>query len=244
LEKESTLPDKGTPRGSVRVKGIAGTGMFSALALILTIISQTIGLNFPLVPYLQFDFGELAVLTAFLTIGPWSAITCAFVEFVSLMALGQNAPIGPVSKLVAILTSLLGLWVGIKMASAFASNRNYAAGSGLVLGLVSRTVFMTVLNYYLIVYVYTLGFIVAYLQTPIRVLTGIALTDSNALTVVLGLTALFNCIQLAMGFIVSYFLTRLPQIRRTLKSSNLAWFESIVNQRQQQKREQTTRPGQ
>ena len=36
---------------------LAGVAVFGALSAILTILSQFLGLNFPLVPYLQFDFG-------------------------------------------------------------------------------------------------------------------------------------------------------------------------------------------
>ena len=43
--------------------------MFGALAVVLTTLSHALGLNFPLIPYLQFDFGEIAILLAFFIVG-------------------------------------------------------------------------------------------------------------------------------------------------------------------------------
>jgi riboflavin transporter FmnP len=95
---------------------IAATGLFGALAILLTSLSQALGLNFPILPYLQFDLGEVAIIIAFLLFGPIPATTAAFVEFLTLMVLGENIPWGPVLKIIAVLSTLGGLWFGMMLA--------------------------------------------------------------------------------------------------------------------------------
>ncbi|MHB8568081.1 MAG: ECF transporter S component [Nitrososphaerales archaeon] len=225
MEKGPTLASREPPKSS-RARIIAATGLFSALAIILASVSQALGLNFPLIPYLQFDFGEVVILTAFLLFGPWPAIASAFVEFITLMAFGQNAPYGPILKIIAILSSIAGIWLGMKFASRISSKGTAIIGSGLILGIISRAAVLTVANYYLIVYIYTVSGTVFLVNTPLK-LIGITLTDSNWFLLILGLTALFNCLQLIMGFVLSYTLTRLPQLRRSLRTSRMAWFETL-----------------
>src|SRR5579872_771043 len=90
---------------------IGGVAVFGALAVVLTTVSHALGLNFPLIPYLQFDLGEIAILLAFFIFGPVPSLVAAFIEFLTLMVLGQNAPIGPLLKLLSILASLGGMWL-------------------------------------------------------------------------------------------------------------------------------------
>ena len=101
---------------------IAATGLFGALAILLTSLSQALGLNFPILPYLQFDFGEVAIIIAFLLFGPVPATTAAFVEFLTLMVLGENIPWGPVLKIIAVLSTLGGLWFGMALARKASKN--------------------------------------------------------------------------------------------------------------------------
>ena len=132
---------------------LGGIAVFGALAVVLTTLSQALGLNFPLVPYLQFDFGEIAILLAFFIFGPVPGLVAAFIEFLTLMVIGQNAPIGPVLKLISILSSLGGVWLGMALVSR-TRNPTFtrAAVLGTFLGTISRVVFLTISNYYLIVY--------------------------------------------------------------------------------------------
>jgi riboflavin transporter FmnP len=177
---------------------------------------------------LQFDFGEVAILLAFFAFGPVPAVASAFVEFVTLMALGQNVPIGPVFKLFAILSTLAGLWLGVTVVRKTIplARRSLTLGTSLGLGLVLRAVVMTAANYYLIVYFYTVPTIVGFVTASFK-LVGITLTSTNALGVILTFTAIFNCLQLALVFAISYLFFRLPQLRNILRANRIAWFESL-----------------
>lgn len=211
-----------------RTRLIVAAGVFGALSILLTVISQALVLSFPLIPYLQFDFGEVAILLAFFLFGPLPAIASAIVEFLVLMEFGQNVPIGPVLKVVAILSSLFGLWLGVMVTGQ--RNRRTPTGlvfgSSLTFGLLLRAGAMTVANYILIVYLYGLNAIVGMVSSLFK-LVGIGVTSSNGLVIVLGFTAIFNCLQLMMVFLLSYGLMRLPQFKLMTRSSRIAWFESL-----------------
>ncbi len=207
---------------------IAASGLFAALAILFTAVSQFLGLNFPLIPYLQFDFGEVAILIAFFAFGPAPAVAAAFVEFVTLMGLGQNVPIGPVFKLLAILSTIGGLWLGVTVMRRTSPyiKTGVILGTGLLLGLVTRAAILTVANYYLLLFIYGLGPTEGFLASTFK-LIGITLTSSNALGLILIFTAIFNCLQLIFVFTISYLFFRIPQLRNLLRANRSAWFEPI-----------------
>lgn len=211
-----------------RTSNIAAAGLFGALSILLTTISQAFGLNFPILPYLQFDFGEVAIIMAFFMFGPGPAVAASIVEFITLMVIGQNVPYGPILKIIAIITSIVGLWLGMAIARRATRNKSLGTlfGSGFAFGLLSRLGFMTIANYYLIAFVYTVGGMVGFVAAPLK-LVGIEISAANALTVILGFTALFNGLQLGLVFAISYLLVRLPQVRRITRTK-LAWFESFA----------------
>lgn len=205
-----------------------GGAVFGALAVILTTISQALVLSFPLIPYLQFDLGEIAIILAFFIFGPAPAMTASVVEFITLMAIGQNAPVGPVLKLVAIVSSLAGIWMGM----AIATRRRHpsvgrAAGLGTSVGLVTRAIMMTFANYAVIILVYTVNGIVGFVSASF-LLIGVTLTEGNALSLVLGFTAIFNVLQLVFVAAVSYFLLRLPQVKNVGALGKPFWVTSYI----------------
>jgi riboflavin transporter FmnP len=228
LEKETAVTGDSPSQKSMRVRAIAGTGLFATLSLILTILSQTAGLNFPLIPYLQFDLGELAIIMAFMIFGPWPATGSAIVEFLALEIVGQNRPIGPLLKIASVMASLLGLWIGAKLSSKLTLRLPLIASASLATGIIIRVLVTTILNYYLIVGLYTLPVIIGIVQVPLKVV-GVTISNANALSVLLTFTAVFNCAQLATVFLLAYFISRLPQVSKALRSSSVGWIELIGN---------------
>ena len=205
-----------------------GGAVFGALAVILTTISQALVLSFPLIPYLQFDLGEIAIILAFFIFGPAPAMTASVVEFITLMAIGQNAPVGPVLKLVAIVSSLAGIWMGMAIATRrLHPSVGRAAGLGTSVGLVTRAIMMTFANYAVIILVYTVNGIVGFVSASF-LLIGVTLTEGNALSLVLGFTAIFNVLQLVFVAAVSYFLLRLPQVKNVGALGKPFWVTSYI----------------
>jgi riboflavin transporter FmnP len=217
---------------------IAGVAIFGALSVVLTTLSVSLGMNFPLLPYLQFDLGEIAILLAFFIFGPIPAIISAFVQFGTLLAIGENTPIGPPLKLVAILSSLLGVWAGTALVSRMGKpGLNKAAALGTALGVVTRIVGTTIANYYLIVFLsvyfsgYSLAAIIGYVATFFKA-AGITITMTNGLALILGFTAIFNALQLLFVLVVSYLIIRLPQMRSTKAAGRRLWIVSYIQRKE------------
>jgi riboflavin transporter FmnP len=208
---------------------LAGMAIFGALAVVLTIISQALVLDFPIVPYLQFDFGEIAILLAFFIFGPIPALVASFIEFGTLMAIGNNvAAFGPELKIIAILSSLLGIWLGTVIVRRMQRRTvGSAIALGGAIGMVLRAAIMTIPNYILIIYLYTVPGIVGFVASAFK-LIGVTLTDANALLFVLLLTALFNVLQLGFVTGVTYFLMRLPQIQTMKAAGRSLWIISYL----------------
>lgn len=214
---------------------LGGIAVFGALAVVLTTVSQAFGLNFPVIPYLQFDLGEIAILLAFFIFGPVPGLVSAFIEFLTLMVLGQNAPIGPVLKLLSIVASLGGIWFGMAAVSrARSPSFAKAAALGTTLGVVSRVLLLTVANYYLIVFFggnYALDGLVPYLAGAFK-LVGVGLTSANGLGLILLFTALFNALQLLFVAGVASFLVGLPQVQATRAAGRTLWVISYLRARE------------
>ena len=213
---------------------LGGIAVFGALAVVLTTLSHALGLNFPLIPYLQFDFGEIAILLAFFIFGPVPGFVAGFIEFLTLMVLGQNAPIGPILKLVSIFASLGGIWLGT---AAVSRSRNpsfaKAAALGTFLGVVSRVLFLTIANYYLIVFFggeYALNGLIPYLAGSFK-LVGVSLTTTDGLGLILAFTAVFNVLQLVLVAGVTSFIVGLPQVQATRAAGRTPWVLTYLRSR-------------
>jgi riboflavin transporter FmnP len=187
--------------------------------------------SFPLIPYLQFDLGEVAIIMAFFMFGPLPAVVSSFVEFVALLFFGQQIPVGPLLKLFALLSTVGGMTVGSMLAFRMRnlSVRRVVSASVLA-GAAARAAVMTIPNYYLIVFLYSLPGIEGFLKGPFS-LIGISLTDSNALTLILGFTALFNVLQLAFVIALSYTVLLFPPVSNLKVGGRAPWFVSTTNGR-------------
>ena len=215
-------------RGRLDTPAIAGGAVFSALAIVLAGASQALGLNFPLIPYLQFDLGEVAIILAFFLFGPAPALVSSFVEFMGLEAFGQNLPVGPPLKLVALVSTVAGLWAGAKIAgrgggTSLANLTGWTTATGSVVRAAARTQ----PNWYLILYLYGFASIEGYLKAPFAAI-GIALPDSNALLVILGFTAFFNVLQLVIVMAISSFVLRFPAVSRIKVGGRVPWFATML----------------
>jgi riboflavin transporter FmnP len=207
---------------------LAGVAVFGALSAILTILSQFLGLNFPLVPYLQFDFGEVAIVLSLFIFGPVPALVSSSVEFVTLMAIGQNAPVGPVLKLFSMVSSIAGIWLGIGLASSIRrANMRNVFGLGTAFGAVVRAAVMTLPNYYILVFFYTIPTVIGLLSGAFK-LAGVTLTGTNALVLVLGFTALFNVLQLLLVMAISFTVLKVPQVTGLKIGGRGLWLMAVT----------------
>jgi riboflavin transporter len=230
--------DKSKNVGRMDSVSLAGVAIFGALAVVLTTISQYLGLNFPLLPYLQFDLGEIAIFLAFFIFGPVPAVVSAFIEFVTLLAIGENTPIGPPLKLVAILSSLLGIWAGTFLVSRLRKpTLAKAVGLGLFLGVLARMAAGSVANYYLIIFLskyftdYALSGIIAYYGHYFTS-AGITINSSNGLELILAVTAAFNAAQLIFAGGIAIIIIRLPQVRSLRAAGRGLWISTYIQKKE------------
>jgi len=200
---------------------IAGVAVFSSLALVLGALSQALGLNFPLVPYLQFDLGEVAIVLAFFIVGPEAGLLASLVEFGGLMVFGQQIPVGPLLKLFALTSSVGGLWVGSRVAKGMGLGR--LVGSGGLAACLLRAAVMTVPNFYLIVFLYSVPAIEGFVGGSFA-LVGITLSGANTLWVVLVFTAVFNVLQMAFVTGASYLVLRVGSVQTLRVGARAPWF--------------------
>jgi len=218
----------GERHGRLDTTSIAGSALFSALAIVLAAVSQGLGLNFPLIPYLQFDVGEVAIILAFFIFGPVPALVSSFVEFGGLMVFGQQIPVGPITKLFALVSTVAGMWIGTRIATKGddVSLSKLTGWSALTGGAV-RAAVMTLPNFYLILYFYGLPAIEGAVKAPLS-LVGVSITDANALWLVLAFTAVFNVIQLVIVMFISTFVLRVPAVPRMNIGGRVPWFATMM----------------
>jgi len=215
-------------KGRLDSTSIAGSAVFSALAIVLAAASQAAGLNFPLIPYLQFDLGEVAIILAFFVFGPVPALVASFVEFGGLEVFGQNIPVGPPLKLIALVSTVAGLWLGTRVAARGGKTTiGKVTAWSAAIGSAVRAAAMTPPNLYLILYLYGFAGIEGYLKGTFSVV-GIGLSDANALAVILGFTAVFNVAQLVFVMVLSTFILRVPAISQVRIGGRHPWFVAFV----------------
>jgi len=218
--------------GRLDTVSVAGIAVFSALALVFGAFSQGLGLNFPVVPYLQFDFGEVAIVLAFFIFGPLPAMVASFAEFGGLMVFGQQIPVGPLLKLFALLSTVLGLWAGTKLASKVGTpGLSRLVGSGALAAGVLRALALTVPNFYLLEFYYspaTIQGLVQYVLQPSFSLVGMGVTVENFLVPVLLFTAVFNVLQLTLVVAISYAVLRVPMMSQIKVGGRIPWFATML----------------
>ena len=96
--------------------GLAGAAVFGSLAALSTvIIPARIQPAFPILPFLRFDPAELFSVLAFLIFGPIPAFIVATVHWIFLTATGSGTPLGPAVKFAAVISTLVGLWIGSRV---------------------------------------------------------------------------------------------------------------------------------
>jgi len=186
---------------------VSGAAVFAALAAVMTLARASV--PFPLIPYLQIDFAELPIMISFFLFGPLAAVVTELVHWLFLNETGSDAPLGPAIKLVAILSTFLGFWLGSLTYSWLARRNRRSLGLGLSLmfglGMLLRVAAMTVMNYLVLVYIGPVFFGVNYMafaKSTIVATTGWQFNgDAAVLFWVLAFTAIYNVINLLVASI-------------------------------------------
>jgi riboflavin transporter FmnP len=136
---------------------MAGAAVFGALAAVMTVSIQ-IPYPVPGLEFLRFDAAEIIDSLALLAFGPTVGFLTAIVHWIVLNFLPTAVPIyGPLLKLFAVMSMLLGMLAGSLTYSRMVGGWGRRVGFGLITGsgLVSRVLIMTVVNYLFFIFVFS-----------------------------------------------------------------------------------------
>jgi riboflavin transporter FmnP len=174
-------------------KTLAIIAVFSALSIILTL--SPLKFSFPFLPFLKYQFWEVAIVIAFLLYGAKVGISISAINTLVLFAFFPgDLPTGPIYNLIAVLSMLSGIYIIQKVAcNRFSRGRELiltALSTGV--GVITRVVVMTIVNW-----------IVLPMSTPFGY--NIA---SDALPELVALVAFFNATIVAYTIPLSYFIAK------------------------------------
>ncbi|MBI4258636.1 MAG: hypothetical protein HY619_06745 [Thaumarchaeota archaeon] len=143
----------------------------------------------------------------------------AFVLFLILLARGAAFPPGPYMKLAAVLSTLLGLWLGIKITNALKSSRiGISLAAGLGLGAFIRILVMTPINYLVVGVLFASQFYFTTASNALQATARITLTgETDFIFFMLILTAIYNGLHTLLSILPTFSILRMPQI------TNRAW---------------------
>jgi len=180
-------------RRSVKLTGAA---VFGGLAAVSTVVfPPSVQPPFPLLTFLKFDPAELFSVLAFIIFGPIPALVTATVHWIFLTATGQDSPLGPAAKFAAVVSTLLGMWLGSLVYRRFSARHRHAwvaFGSMLGFSALSRVGVMLVINYFVFTYLGPVIFGINYLGFSAQFLGLQSAGIWEVLIVMLVLTSIFN----------------------------------------------------
>jgi len=168
---------------------------------------------FPLLPFLRFDAAEIFDVLSFLIFGPIGGLVTSLAHWYGLIVNGGALVpgVGETMKLIAVLSTLLGLFLGIRLSRG-------SIWWGLVGAVASRTLVMSLVTF-LLYYVLLPN---VYLPFGSRALQRVGISVQGELTLALLMTTLngvFNAIHVFVSVIPAMavygaVLRALPSIRR------------------------------
>jgi riboflavin transporter FmnP len=134
----------------LNTKKLAAIVVFAALAIALNLSPMKIPA--PFAPYLIYQIWEIPIVAAFLLFGAVVGVSIAVVNTVALFAFFPGAlPTGPMYNLAAVLSMLLGIGLTkIALKNRFAANKTLVGSLYTASGMISRTIFMNIVNYSLL----------------------------------------------------------------------------------------------
>ncbi len=211
----------------MNTRSIALSAIFSALAVMLTMINITI--PFPLLPYLKFDFSEIPVTMAFFLVGPQYALLSTAIYWI-VLTIRAGDILGPAMKGAAVASMIIGLWVASKVTKGNKANGvKSLITSGLVIGILLRVVVMSVFNY--AVFTIIAPFWLDYATGLVTALGLPTTSTSQTILWVLLLTGFYNLLHTALSMIPSVFITE-ATIDRVPNLASNSWIAQYRNKEQ------------
>ncbi len=173
-----------------RTTSLTGAAVFGALAAVVAFLIQ-IPYPDPALPFLRLDLAEIVDVLAFLLFGPTVGLLTTLLHYLFLN-FSPSLPIyGPLLKLFAVASMLLGMWLGYGTYSRIlkrAGGRAVGFGIMVASGAVLRAAILTPVNYAFLI------FVIAPNTT----------FSASFLTLYLGGIAVYNIIQTIIATVVPF----------------------------------------
>ncbi|RLE89888.1 MAG: hypothetical protein DRJ49_01605 [Thermoprotei archaeon] len=127
------------------------TSLLASMAILFTLAKLQV--PYPLIPFLKFDLAEIPSVLALLACNLYSAIAVAIIHFLFLNFRGEFVPIGPFMKLLAVLSTILGL----RLVRSYIKKNGMLSYLVIIVPMLTRVLVMELAN------VLTLIFLLPYL---------------------------------------------------------------------------------
>ena len=146
------------------------------LALIAVFVALTIALNIagpkipaPYAPFLFYQVWEIPIVVAFLALGPLDGVVVTVINTLVLLEYFPGSlPTGPLYNLIAVLSMFLGIYLPYKIATRKCPTEKLSSYlrqhlavitiSATTLGIITRVLVTTVVNYFSLQQPYPIGF--------------------------------------------------------------------------------------
>jgi len=222
-----------------RSVSLTGAAVFGGLAALSTVIVPArIQPPYPIMPFLKFDPAELFSVFAFLIFGPISAIIAATVHWILLTATGTSGPLGPATKFVSVLSTLLGLWVGSKIYSRLAGtfrHPSFAIVSMLGSAMLLRVIILLPVNYFVFTYIGPVIFGINYIsvsQQALQTTLGLHFAGVDQIVAAMLLyTSIFNVLHAVFSVMIPYALFTPLSMKVPEIASGHPWISRFMNRR-------------
>ena len=140
-------------------KTIAGITVFAAVTVALNL--SPVKVPAPYAPFLIYQVWEVPIVVALLLYGLRVGVVISVINTLVLLAVFPGAlPTGPLYNLVAVLSTLLGVYVAKSVGGDQFSKGQWAimVASSTALGIIMRVVVMTIVNWICLPYPPPIGF--------------------------------------------------------------------------------------
>jgi riboflavin transporter FmnP len=133
--------------------------VFAALTIVLNL--SPLKFPAPYAPFLIYQVWEIPIVTAFLLYGTYFGVITAIINTLLLLVIFPGAlPTGPIYNLAAVLSTLLGIYVVMKVLKDLLKiqSQTIIVSLSTGLGMVMRVIIMSIINWVFIPYPPPIGF--------------------------------------------------------------------------------------
>jgi len=141
----------------MKTKTIATIAVFTAISVALVLSPAKFPA--PFAPFLKYQIWEIPIVAAFLLYGPSVGVSITIMNTLVLLAVYPgDLPTGPLYNLVAVLSTLLGVYIIQRFANYFSRRPEIIVILSTAFGCVLRVVTMSVVNWAFLRYPWPIGY--------------------------------------------------------------------------------------